>query len=91
MFYFDRRRQTYDAADRGMTYQWWGYDIGNEVLVKIHENLYPEKDDTRIAVGFKRRMGDDVKVTVNHVDSISRDASGKYRYVVSKVGAFDKG
>ncbi|MDD4273144.1 MAG: hypothetical protein PHG14_05385 [Desulfobacter postgatei] len=62
-----------------------------EVLVKLHENLYPGDGDARIVAGLKKRMGDDVKVTVSHVSSIPREASGKFRYVVSKVGAFERG
>jgi phenylacetate-CoA ligase len=55
------------------------------VLLKIHENLYPAEGDRRIIDGFKKRMGQDVHVTVERTDQIPRDASGKYRYVVSKV------
>lgn len=62
-----------------------------EVLVKIHENLYPSDGNARIVAGLKKRMGDDVKVTVSHVASVPRDDSGKFRYVVSKVGAFERG
>lgn len=61
-----------------------------EVLVKIHDNLYPEDGEQRIVNGIKKRMGDEVNVTVTLTDAIPRDASGKYRYVVSKVGAFEK-
>lgn len=60
-----------------------------EVLVKIHENLYPSDGNSRIVAGIKKRMGDAVNVSVELVSSIPRDASGKYRYVVSKVGAFN--
>lgn len=55
------------------------------VLIKIHENLYPADGNERIVRGFKKRMGDEVRVTVEQVDEIPREASGKYRYVVSKV------
>ena len=39
----------------------------------------------RIVKGFKKRMGEQVKVAVEMVENIPRDSSGKYRYVVSKV------
>ncbi len=55
------------------------------VLLKVHENLYPDNGNERIVRGFKKRMGDEVRVTVEMVTEIPRDASGKYRYVVSKV------
>ncbi|MCG8633366.1 MAG: hypothetical protein MI863_06025 [Desulfobacterales bacterium] len=56
-----------------------------EVLLKIHDALFPETGETTIAEGIKKRMGQSVNVRVNRLDSIPRDASGKYRYVVSHV------
>jgi len=62
-----------------------------EVLVKIHDNLYPDEGEQKIIAGFKIRMGDEVNVRVTQVDAIPRDASGKYRYVVSRVGSLNPG
>jgi phenylacetate-CoA ligase len=56
-----------------------------EVLVKILPELYPEKGDSMIVEGIQKRMGVSVDVEVKHVEFIPRDASGKHRYVVSKV------
>ncbi|MBW2331821.1 MAG: phenylacetate--CoA ligase family protein [Deltaproteobacteria bacterium] len=56
-----------------------------KVLLKVHDDIYPPDGDERIVKGFKKRMGQEVKVSVEMVDDIPRDASGKYRYVVSKV------
>lgn len=61
-----------------------------EVLLKTHENLYPDNGDERIVKGIKKRMGESVAVRVTKMDAIPRDASGKYRYVVSKVGALNE-
>ena len=55
------------------------------VLIKIIDSLYPGDGDERIVAGFKKRMGEMIRVRVDKVDEIPRDASGKYRYVVSKV------
>ena len=55
------------------------------VLLKIHETLFPEKGKNQIIEGFKKRMGQTVNVDIEMVDEIEKDASGKYRYVVSKV------
>lgn len=55
------------------------------VWLKTHPELFPVNGQQRIVAGIKKRMGDSVKVTVEMMDSIPRDASGKYRYVVSKV------
>lgn len=59
-----------------------------EVLLKVHSDIYSvDEGRERIVKGFHKRMGSEVNVTVTMVDTIPRDASGKYRYVVSKVGA----
>ena len=56
-----------------------------QVFVKENSSLYPSDGDQRIVNGFKKRMGDGIQVRIEKVDHIPRDASGKYRYVVSKV------
>ena len=56
-----------------------------KVLLKIHETLFPEKGKKQIIEGFKKRMGQMVNVDIQMVDEIEKDASGKYRYVISKV------
>lgn len=56
-----------------------------KVLLKVHENLFPEDGKTIIVKGFKKRMGQEVNVNIEMVDEIPKDASGKYRYVISKV------
>jgi phenylacetate-CoA ligase len=55
------------------------------VLLKIHEKLFPEDGKDRILEGFKKRLGKEVKVTVEQVDHVPAEKSGKFRYVVSKV------
>jgi phenylacetate-CoA ligase len=57
------------------------------VLLKTISDLYPDGGDAMVEKGFHDRMGQDVAVTVEHVESVPREASGKYRYVVSKVAA----
>jgi len=57
------------------------------VLLKVHEDIYQPEMNNTIISGFEKRMGTDVKVAIEIVDDIPRDASGKYRYVVSKVAA----
>jgi phenylacetate-CoA ligase len=56
-----------------------------KVLLKIHETLFPEEGKSQIVEGFKKRMGQMVNVDIEMVDEIKKDASGKYRYVASKV------
>ena len=46
---------------------------------------YPEENCVRIRDGLKSRLGTDVKVEISFVPKIEPEASGKYRYVVSRV------
>jgi phenylacetate-CoA ligase len=55
------------------------------VLLKIDNDSYPSNGNELIVSGLKKRMGKEVNVAIEIVDNIPRDASGKYRYVVSKV------
>ena len=55
------------------------------VLLKIHADLYPSDGNERIINGFRKRMGEDIKVRIEMMTDIPREASGKHRYVVSKV------
>lgn len=54
-------------------------------VLLVTNEMYPGEGDDRIVAGFHKRMGAGVRVRVEHVAEIPRDASGKYRYVVSKV------
>jgi phenylacetate-CoA ligase len=56
-----------------------------KVLLKVHKALFPENGKNQITEGLKKRMGQEVDVRIEIVDEIENDASGKYRYVVSKV------
>lgn len=60
-----------------------------EVLLKTHKKLFPKTGKDTIVEGIKKRMGDSVNVTITITDSIPRDASGKFRYVVSKLDTFN--
>jgi len=55
-----------------------------EVLI-VPGDSYERECETRIRGDFRKRLGTDVEVTISAVASIPREASGKYRYVVSKV------
>ena len=44
----------------------------------------------RIVQGFKARLGQEVEIVVKEVKEISSEKSGKFRYVVSKVGTAQK-
>ncbi|NJL59090.1 MAG: hypothetical protein HC887_04995 [Desulfobacteraceae bacterium] len=55
------------------------------ILLRLHKELFPIDGYERIVRGIKKRMGESVTVVIEIVSDIPRDASGKYRYVVSKV------
>jgi phenylacetate-CoA ligase len=47
---------------------------------------FPANAETAIADGFRVRLGAAMRIEIEVVDSIPREASGKYRTVVSRVG-----
>lgn len=54
--------------------------------VLIQPSGVPDEQVTaRVVEGFRQRLGESVTVTVEWVDDIPTEASGKFRYVVSKV------
>jgi phenylacetate-CoA ligase len=55
-----------------------------EVLV-VPGTGYLSSNDVEIRAQFRRRLGIGVGVEIHRVNEIPREASGKYRYVVSKV------
>jgi phenylacetate-CoA ligase len=55
-----------------------------DLLVKV-VNVDPKAVDTELLVSkFREIVGPKLKITLEHVDSIPRDPSGKYRYVISQ-------
>jgi phenylacetate-CoA ligase len=60
-----------------------------QVLLVQDPGQYPARGDESIREGFAKRMGASVVVDIKHVEEIPRDKSGKYRYVVSDVPAWD--
>jgi phenylacetate-CoA ligase len=56
------------------------------VLVVADAKLEPQGVEN-IKTGFKARLGQGVSVVVEQVEEIPPEKSGKFRYVVSKVGA----
>jgi len=49
--------------------------------------LFKAEDVTRIEEGLKRRLGEAVTIDVKLVDVVPAEASGKFRYVISRVAA----
>ncbi len=56
-------------------------------LQLVTESDFPQSALVPIERGFKERLGEQVQVEIECLDSIPREASGKFRYVVSNVAA----
>lgn len=56
-----------------------------DVLLKTAPDIYQDTSTQTIVSGFRKRMGANVSVNIEFVDTIERDPSGKFRYVVSKL------
>ena len=59
-----------------------------EVLV-VPNDSWQEFGRTQIETGLHKRLGDDVHIDLRLVESIPVEASGKHRYVVSRVSLGD--
>ena len=57
-----------------------------EVLV-VAGPQWSDAARSQVVSGLAARLGDDVRVTIRLVDAIAPEASGKHRYVVSRVSA----
>jgi phenylacetate-CoA ligase len=55
-----------------------------QVLLVV-DGSFPADGEARIAVAFRRRLGDGVEVDVQRVATIAPEKSGKYRYIISHV------
>ncbi len=49
------------------------------------DDQYCESSEETIRQEFKKRLGNDVEISVEQVDEIPKEKSGKFRYVVSRV------
>lgn len=47
---------------------------------------YKDSDTLLLLNGMKERVGSDIIIRINFVDEIPNDKSGKYRWVISKIG-----
>ena len=56
-------------------------------VVLVTNSSFATESARLIEQGFKQRLGQNVKISIDQVAHIPREASGKYRYVVSQVAA----
>lgn len=57
------------------------------IQLVVPNNEISKELSNDIVSGFKQRLGDSVEVTLELVEKIEAEKSGKFRYVISKVGA----
>jgi len=53
----------------------------------VTDALFQPESEPAIMAGFKRRLGAEVDIRIERVAAIPKEASGKFRYIVSKVVA----
>ncbi|WNO60689.1 phenylacetate--CoA ligase family protein [Rheinheimera sp. MMS21-TC3] len=58
-----------------------------QVQVVWPQGALPDEVNSKIITGFKARLGQDVQIAIQQVDTIAAEKSGKFRYVISKVVA----
>ena len=59
------------------------------LLATDHE--FNEQNLGKIVSGFKQRLGESVEIAIERVDEVPKEASGKFRYIVSKVASATTG
>lgn len=60
-------------------------DISNIRILVVATEEFSKKDELLIKEKMKERVGDEMNITVEKIDSIPRDKNGKIRYVISKI------
>lgn len=58
-------------------------DVDRIAIRLVCDASYPAEGDAKVSAAVKRRLGQAVRVDIQHVSRITQDASGKYRYVIS--------
>jgi phenylacetate-CoA ligase len=66
------------------------HDIAHTEVVLVPGPDFDSELELRIRAEFQRRLGSTVAVTIRKVDAIPREASGKFRYVVSHVASANR-
>lgn len=58
----------------------------NEIIIKVVKSKnYITQDEITLLEEFKRRVGNDINISIDYVDQIERSKSGKFRFVISEV------
>lgn len=60
-------------------------DLENILVKVVKSKLYTEREERAVIAGLQARLGGEMKVRIECVDSIERTPSGKFKWVISKV------
>lgn len=65
---------------------------GEIVFRVVRGSQYADVDDALLMSEARKRVGDDTKITIEHVDTLERSRNGKLRFVLSEIeeGQLDK-
>lgn len=63
-------------------------DTPGRIVVRVVKNpRYGSQDEAQLLQEFRKRVGEEATVEVEYPEQIARTASGKLRFVISKIGA----
>ncbi len=60
-------------------------EIDRIVIKLVTHSEFSQKDESELIEGFRERLGEDVRIEIEKVDSIERTQAGKFKWVVSRV------
>lgn len=60
-------------------------DVNNITIKIVKKEGFKKEDEGKLLEGLRHRIGDDIKLNIEYVTKIERPASGKFRWVISKV------
>ena len=60
-------------------------DLDNVCIKLVTGDSFSETDEHSLINGFRERLGDDVHVRIEKVDSLERTRNGKFKWVISRV------
>lgn len=60
-------------------------DLNNLEVKIVPDENYSNGDEEIIQTEFKKRLGQNVQINIEYTETINKERSGKFRYVVSKV------
>jgi phenylacetate-CoA ligase len=60
-------------------------DLENLTVRIVKSNQYSNEEEKGLIAGLQARIGEGMKIRVEYVDNIERKASGKFKWIISKV------